>query len=233
MFVLSVLHAMPTGTITALQAQAQDAQRINIFIDNAFALGISLSTLARERLFVGQVLSNEDYERLARTEHADKAVRVAMRLLEARLRSTAEIRERLQRKEFDQEAIELALARLAELGLVDDEAFARRWVENRQLYRPRGPGALRNELRRKGINAALIERALSDEELIGDTEAQALEAARRVLRKYTDASDYASFSRRLGGYLLRRGFTSDTIRPILVRLWRESRSDEPDELAEQ
>lgn len=93
---------MPAGTITTLQAQPSDPQRVNLFIDGTFALGIGLTTLARERLYVGLVLSEADYERLARIELAEKAVRAALRALDARPRSVAEIRERLQRKGFEQ-----------------------------------------------------------------------------------------------------------------------------------
>ena len=59
-----------------------------------------------------------------------------------------------------EEAIDEAIARLAESGLVDDAAFAQYWVENREEFRPRAGRALRFELRRKGladsdINAAI------------------------------------------------------------------------------
>lgn len=85
---------MEAGTITALHVQANDPQRINVFIDQKFALGISLSTLAREKLYIGQQLSDDDLQRLERAEHADKAMRAAIRALEQRPRSSAELRER-------------------------------------------------------------------------------------------------------------------------------------------
>src|SRR5262245_29551432 len=147
---------MPVGTITALQAQLSDSQRVNVFIDGDFALGVSLATLARERLYVGQVLGLEDYARLERAEQADRALSAALRALDARPRSTAELRLRLKRKGFDPESVDAALARLTELGLLDDQTFARAWVENRQNARPRGTSALRDELRRKGVDAEII-----------------------------------------------------------------------------
>ena len=189
---------MEAGTITALHVQANDPQRINVFIDQKFALGISLSTLAREKLYIGQQLSDDDLQRLERAEHADKAMRAAIRALEQRPRSSAELRERLQRKGYEAEAIDQALERLQQLGLINDADFARRWIENRQLLRPRGPGALRNELRHKGIASALIDEALADQSLLGDISAQAEQSARAVLHKYASAPDFNSFFRRLG-----------------------------------
>lgn len=212
---------MPAGKVTTLQAQAQDPQRVNLFIDGVFAIGVSLTTLARERLYVGQELTVADYERLERAEMADRAVSAALRALDARPRSIAELRDRLKRKGFESDLVELAIERLTDLGLVDDRAFVRFWVEQRQHMRPRGPNALRDELRRKGVDADLIGETLQDSELVGDPDTQAEALARRALGKYAGSSDFQSFARRMGGFLQRRGYQLSTIRPILVQLWRE------------
>jgi regulatory protein len=212
---------MPAGTITALRAQAKDPQRVNVFVNGEFAIGVSLNTISKEGLYVGKALSAEEFARIERAESSDKALQAALRFLEARARSTSEIRDRLRRKEFADEAIEATIERLAALGMIDDAAFARAWVENRQASRPRGVGALRDELRRKGIDRALAETVLSDEALIGGEDQHAMAIARGALHKYAQAPDRASFQRRLGGYLQRRGFGFDTIGPILETLWAE------------
>jgi regulatory protein len=212
---------MPAGTITALRAQAKDPQRVNVFVDGEFAIGVSLNTISKEGLYVGKALSAEEFTRIERAESSDKALHAALRFLEARPRSTFEIRERLRRKEFADEAINAAIERLTRLGMIDDAAFARSWVENRQASRPRGVGALRDELRRKGIDRAVTETLLNDETLTGDEEQRAMSVARRALSKYANAPNRAAFQRRLGGYLQRRGFGFDAIGPILETLWAE------------
>lgn len=212
---------MPTGTITALRTQAHDNQRVNVFVNDAFAIGVSLNTITREGLYVGKVLDAAAWARLEEAECADKAVTAALQYLTARPRSTAEVRERLQRKQFPPEAVEAALTRLQERGLIDDTAFSRFWVENRQACRPRGVQALRSELYRKGIDRTIIDATLNDTDLTGDEYEQALTLARATLRKYAGAPNYATFQRRLGGYLQRRGFGFDTISSILDLLWQE------------
>jgi regulatory protein len=82
-------------------------------------------------------------------------------------------------------------------------------------------GALRDELRRKGIDRALAETVLSDEALTGGEDQRAMSIARGALHKYASAPDRTAFQRRLGGYLQRRGFGFDTIGPILETLWAE------------
>lgn len=221
---------MPPGTITALRAQERDSQRVNVFVDGAFALGVSLTTLTRERLFVGQQLSDEDFARLERIESADKAFHAGLRLIEARPRSLAEIRERLARKGFAPEAVAAAVDRMRELDLADDESFARFWIENRQTYRPRGVNALRDELRRKGVPQDTIAAAIDASGQRDEEGQRALALGRAALHKYAASPDYATFSRRLGGYLQRRGFGFDTVRPALEQLWQEvgAGGDEPE-----
>jgi regulatory protein len=220
---------MPAGTITALRAQAKDPQRVNAFVNGEFAIGVSLNTVSKEGLYVGKQLSEEDYARLERAEGYDKAFQAALRLLEARPRSVAEIRDRLRRKEFGDEAITAATGRLAELGMLDDDAFARFWVENRQAFRPRGAGALRDELRRKGVDRAVVETLLRDEALTGDEAGRAMMIARGALRKYAATQDRKTFQRRMGGYLQRRGFGFDIIGPIIDTLWAELKDTNDEE----
>jgi regulatory protein len=212
---------MPAGIITALRPQERDTQRVNIFIDEAFALGVSLDTLTREELYVGKLINEEQWARLEAAESADKAFRAAVRFLQARPRSVAEVRERLQRRQVSTEVIDRTVARLSEFGMLDDEAFARFWVENRNACRPRGPQALRQELYHKGIERDVVDATLSDDELVGDVYTRALTLARGVLPKYAASADRVVFHRRMGGYLQRRGFSYDIIKRIVDDLWRE------------
>ncbi|MCG8352383.1 MAG: RecX family transcriptional regulator [Chloroflexales bacterium] len=216
---------MPTGKITALRAQSHDSQRVNVFIDDVFAIGVSLNTVVRENLFVGKEVDASAWNRLETVESADKALQAALRFLETRPRSITEVRERLRRKAFGETSIEAAITRLTDLELLDDNAFAQFWVENRLACRPRGARALRDELRRKGVAGSIVESTLANNELMADDSERALTLARAALRKYRDAPDRFNFQRRMGGYLQRRGFDFDTITPILDLLWKELQSE--------
>ncbi|MEI8166524.1 MAG: RecX family transcriptional regulator [Chloroflexales bacterium] len=210
---------MPPGKITSIAAQAHDSQRVNLFIDGQFAIGLSLATLAQERLYIGQELDELAWLRVEAAAEAERAMSAAARLLDARPRSSAEVRQRLRRKDFTPAAIEQALERLSALGLLDDAVFSRYWVENRQSFRPRGANALRDELRRKGVARDTIAEALAATDADPEGEAARAEAvARSALRRYAASPDRSTFQRRLGGLLQRRGFSLHTIRPILAIL---------------
>lgn len=220
---------MPTGKITAISAQAHDSQRVNIFVDGEFAIGVGLATLAAEGLYVGMPLDEAGWARLEAAGQAEKAMLAAMRLLDARPRSAAELRQRLRRKEFPPEVAEQAVARLAELGLVDDAAFTRTLIESRQSFRPRGSIAIRDELRRKGVSRDVIDAAIAETKDDAAEAERAMAVARKALGRYADSPDRLTFQRRLGGLLQRRGFGLDLIRPILGTLWAELHARRDDE----
>ena len=112
----------------------------------------------------------ERRERRAAVEDVDEVLNAAARFLEARPRSVAEVRRRLATAGYRTPLVESAITRLGELGYLDDDAFARSWVESRDRARPRGEHALRRELQLKGVDNAIIASVLDDRRT-GDAEA--------------------------------------------------------------
>ena len=103
-------------------------------------------------------------ERTARrAEVSDPAVVLdaAFRFLEARGRSISETRRRLTEAGYRPAFIEQAIERLEAIGLLDDEVFARHWVEARDRASPRGEAALRRELSLRGVAVETIAEVLA------------------------------------------------------------------------
>jgi regulatory protein len=136
----------------------------------------------------------------------------ALRFLEARPRSTAEVRRRLLLHGYRADLVEGCLDRLLDLGILDDEAFARTWVESRDRARPRGERALRAELRTKGIDRHVVDEVL-EARTEERPEADAA-AARTVLERHASALDRVADPRarrqRAYALLARSGFDSET-----------------------
>lgn len=216
---------MPAGTITALTLQANDSERVNVFIDGEFAIGLSLRVAQDERLHKGQVLTEQDWQRLVQAERGSKAWNAALQLLAVRPRSERELRDRLRRKEFEPEHIDAAIQRLRDLELIDDAHFAELWISNRQKLRPKGASALRQELRAKGIDRQTVDEVIAESIDQDDERAACEQVARQALRRYADVADWPTFQRKLGGLLQRRGFRFDTIKPIIYQLWQEVQNE--------
>ena len=209
------------GTITSLRYQRRTDERVNVYLDGRYAF--ALPAIDAARLKVGQHLSDADIERLQATDAVAKAYDKAVRYLSYRPRSTAEVRRALEEAEFAPESIEAALNRLTEQGYLDDAAFAAYWVANRQHFRPKGEQALRQELRRAGVDKETIDESLDGLDSSEAAYAAALPRANRLAA--LAAEDSAAFRRKLGDFLLRRGFTYDVVREVVARLLREMKED--------
>jgi regulatory protein len=174
-----------------------------------------------DRVPVGGSLTAAQVAELLHRDQDALALDRALRFLANRPRSEREIRDRLQSKGLAEEPIRKALARLRELGLVDDEQFARYWIEQRQQHRPRGERQLRLELRQKGVDSTTTAAAIET----ASTEEPVDLAYRAVLRRARALAglEPREFTQRVGQFLLRRGFDYETTRSVVQRLRRELR----------
>lgn len=141
---------------------------------------------------------------------AVRAKDVCLRLLTERARSRAELDQKLVQKGYPRAVIDTVLDRLADVGLVDDAAFAEQWVHSRHTYSGRGRRALSMELQRKGIDPQTSTEALS--QISADDERErAADLVRKKLARTTpddiaDRDDRERLMRRLVGMLARRGY---------------------------
>lgn len=139
-----------------------------------------------------------DAESVART--------ILLDALTGQARSRKELREKLAKKGVPDELAERLLDRFTDVGLVDDEAFARSWVDSRQRSRGLARRALAQELRRKGVDDETARTALGDLD-----PAREEEAARVLVRKKLRSLrgvDHATATRRLAGLLARKGYSA-------------------------
>lgn len=170
-----------------------------------------------------------------------------LRFLETRPRSIGEVRRRLTGAGYRTELVEGAIARLTDLGILDDEAFARAWVESRDRARPRGTIALRRELRLKDVEAATIEAVLAERDsdagargglaVAGaDTGAAAVPgadeaAAERLLSRHARAlariADPRARRRRAYALLARNGFDPETAATAAARVMLRPTGPDP------
>jgi regulatory protein len=84
----------------------------------------------------------------------------ALSYLTARMRSASEMRRHLERRGYDQAEVDQALARLRELGYIDDGAYAKELVRAKTAMRPVGRRSLRYTLKQRGVGDEEIDRGL-------------------------------------------------------------------------
>ncbi|MBI2764695.1 MAG: regulatory protein RecX [Chloroflexi bacterium] len=139
---------------------------------------------------------------------------VAVRYLGQRPRSVAEIRRQLRSKRFDDAAIDVAIEKLRAQRYIDDEAFARYWVEQRDRFRPKGQRAIASELMQKGVSREAIDLVLGGR-TDDDEVKRARESIRRPITRWLMLNDLER-KRKIHQYLAQRGFSYDVIEEVIV-----------------
>jgi len=152
-----------------------------------------------------------DEKRLARARNN------AFSLLRMRPRSEHEIRERLRLKGYGSEIIENVMASLEKAGYIDDAKFAKFWIDSRMHLNPVGDTVLKQELRLRGVNDALIESALRAKNEAYDEYALAFDMARTRFERLKKL-DRAKAMKRLYDFLMRRGFKYETVQKIIENI---------------
>jgi regulatory protein len=138
---------------------------------------------------------------------------ILVRKLAAQDRTRHELATALAARNVPAEVVEQLLDRFEDIGLVDDHAFAKRWVESRQGRRHRSRLALRRELAGKGVDRVAVDEALS--QVSSDDELAAAQAYCDKVAEQMSRLDPEVRRRRLADRLARRGFGSDVIGRVL------------------
>lgn len=200
--------------ITRLEYQKKDPNRVNVYVDGKFAVGLDVNAVISLGLHNGQEISSERMGELLSQSEFGKAFNLALNFLSFRPRSEWEIRTRLKLKKASN--IEEVIQKLQSLGQVDDVAFAKWFVDQRRTYKPKGKRALVSELLQKGVAKKIIDQAL-----VGDVselqQAQAL-AEKKFAKKELDPEKVSRF-------LVSRGFDWETIKSVLGKLGQKEYND--------
>ena len=209
--------------VTGISVQAKNVDRVNVSIDGHYRFSLDVFQVGQLGIKVG---NEYDESEIVEIENESAFGKLYSRTLEyclMRPHSAREVKDYLWRKTRatkyksrdgqikDREGAsemnaQRTFERLAERGYIDDEKFARFWVENRNLTKGSSKRKLVAELRLKGIENSIIESTLSETDRSDDDE------LRKILIK--KRSKYAD-DQKLIAYLARQGFSYDDIKLAL------------------
>ena len=211
--------------ITAISVQVRNKSRVNVSVDGRYRFSLEMQQLAELGIRVGAEYTDEQ---LTALEEESKFGKVYVRALEyclTRPRSRRELSDYLYRKTrskrgkegqilegISPELAERVRSRLDEKGYLDDERFARFWVENRNVRKGSSMRKLSSELSAKGVDRTVIEQILNESDR-SDTE----EIDKIILKKAKRYDD----SQKFVAYLARQGFSFDEINEGLDRYYSE------------
>lgn len=205
--------------ITSVSVQARDKSRVNVSVDGKYRFSLDIMQVADLGIKPGRELTEKELTQLEEESQFGKVYTRTLEYALMRPRSQREVRDYLYRKTRDtrtktgavkkgisKQLTERVFDRLAEKGYIDDEKFARFWIENRNVRRGSSMRKISSELMAKGVDGAIIEVVLSETDRTDHEELNKIIA--RKINKYDD-------EQKLMAYLARQGFRYDDIKEAL------------------
>jgi len=207
-----------SAKITSLRPCTQDPARIRVAVERRTLGRILIETKAKHGLEVGTAWTEDLAQALGEELARGNAYRAAVRILTKRAKSGQELRRKLREYGYEPDASDWAIERLTELGVLNDEEYARAVVRSQLSRKPAGRRLLAGKLREKGIEQAIIDRVLDEALEDRDTLEDARKLAQQAARSISDRHDTEVRKRRITGRLARRGFDFDVIRRAVDEL---------------
>lgn len=206
--------------ITRITAQTKNNNRVNVMVDDKFRFSLDIFQVADLGIRIGKEYTEDELDEMESESQFGKLYGRTLEYCLMRPHSAKEVRDYLYKKTRDTrtktggikkgvpvEITERVFARLVEKGYIDDEKFARYWVENRSFTKGASRRKLIAELRAKGIEGSVVERLWEDSERSDEDELQKIIAKKRG--RYPDDQKFMQ-------YLARQGFSYDDIKHALA-----------------
>lgn len=190
-------------TITAIEPRRKGLSAL--YIDGEFAMKLDTQTLLENRFDVGRDIDDEELHEIISLSNERRAKEKALWLISYRDHSKKELANKIRRT-CDEDSAQKAVDRLEELGLVNDEGFARRYAEQLIFSKHMSKRGVSYELSRKGIDKELAQEILEDIDVDENEEIKAV-----LEKKYRNLDDEKT-RRRAVDALQRLGYGWDSIR---------------------
>ena len=198
--------------ITAITPQVKDKTRCNIYVDGRFCCGLTLEATVKNRLRVGQSITQERLSEIQLESEKNTAFDKALTHLSATRKTEKQIREYLQGKGYLAGVIDYAIEKLRGYNFLNDGEYAEAYVEF--AAKRKGGKLIRMELRGKGVSDEEIEAAMDSL----DEETQ-IEAAKTILGKYMRGKTVDTQTlQKAYRYLMGKGFDYEVAKAALSSL---------------
>lgn len=206
------------GLVTSIKPQ-RNKKRFNIFVDGVFSFSLGAEALIKTGLKENQEISPKKIEKLIEENEFNKIMDKILRFLSFRPRSKKEILFFLKKKQVGEKVEKMILEKLKELGLLDDKAFAKWWIEQRLAFKPVSKKVLSKQLKQKGISPEIFEEIISSGEYPEEitTAVKILEKRKRVFENLPPLK----MEQKAINILLYRGFSYNLAKRAVVKFLKK------------
>lgn len=201
-------------TITKIEKQKKNNKRYNLYIDGEFLCGIYDDTILKFGIASGDELTEKEINDIRNFDEYMYGKKAAFDYLSYRIRSISEIRKKLKTKKLTDENIDRVITHLTELGLVNDEDFARQLVSEKIKNKPAGRRSLEQKLYEKGISKDVSESVLNSI-LTDESEKELALKLYEKLKPKLKGLEKQEKKKKIYETLARKGFNYDIINEII------------------
>ena len=195
--------------ITKITQQVKRADRYSVYLEGKYKFSLGENELLKLGLHSGQEITEAELANYQDESAYGKWFDRTLNLLSFRLRSEWEFRDYLKHKNCPPEIIDKILNKLSNSGYVNDEQFAKRWVENRRLLKATSRRKLTQELKQKRISNDIIDKVLADDKNQTDEREVLRQLVAKKITRYPDKL-------KLMQYLARQGYNYEDIKIVLA-----------------
>lgn len=194
------------GTITSIDIQSARAGRVSVFINGAFFCGLNAATAARMHLKPGKPVDEAFSQLLLSASEQDSALNVALASLARSSQPSDRIRKKLVLRGFSEQTAQSIISKLREEGFLNDDDYAKKFVNDAIRLKKWGMIRIKNELTKKGIQQESIRKATDQHPDRGVDE-----IVQFVRKKFGAAPDPVRITR----FLQYRGYSWEEINRII------------------
>lgn len=214
--------------IAKITTQKKNTERYNIFFDygkgEEYAFSVDQDILISFQLKKGMELDELDISEIQFEDEVKKAFNLALNFLSYRMRSTKEIIDYLKKKEVDDPIIPDVIHKLSEYKYINDEEFAKAYVQTQINTTTKGPEVIKKELFEKGIEQDVLTKSLTLFTLDEQVE-KAIKLITKTIPKNNKVSERQT-KQKLEQTLVRKGFTWEVIQIAMEEASTEKDTDE-------
>jgi regulatory protein len=188
--------------------------RVRLVLEGGSKLTVSIDQVLKHRLQIGAAVTSSLQRQLRQATDMETLFAKAINLISYRPRSRGEISDYLKRRNASLAVIGKIITKLERLEYLDDNKFARWWIQQRLKHRPKGVRALEAELRQKNIDAGIINSAIKSLKVSSFEREQATAIIVKKLKSWRQLP-LIKQKQRIAAALARRGFSTSIVRELV------------------
>lgn len=192
--------------ITSIKAHKNHL--FSIYIDDLFFMKVHEDVIVQQNLKKGDLIEEDNLKKIIDLQNYAKAKHLSLYYISSRMKTKKEVQNYLLKKEFNEKIIEDVITFLEKHEFVNDERFAKLWVESRINSKKNGLLKIKQELYQKGINNEIISYSIESFKNDDIQIENAIDLAKKKIKSY-EKDDFLSKKRKLYSFLCRKGYSSN------------------------